>query len=83
MEVVFGSDRVMLKAGDALVLISGGVLKAVDAAGLRIGEPAIASLISRHLSDSADGLVARLRRLLEHEQQVAVDMTVLVVKRRS
>ena len=38
---------------------------------------------SKHLRESAQGLVTRLRRLLEHEQQIAEDMTILVVKRRS
>jgi len=64
------------------VMISSGVRAAVDGAGLRIGEAAIASLIAKHLRESADALVARIRRLLDHDQQVMGDMTVLIVKRR-
>jgi serine phosphatase RsbU (regulator of sigma subunit) len=79
----FSQDQTTLQPGEMLVLISGGVRAAVDEAGLCIGEAAIASLVARHLRDSAAALVTRLRRLLEHDQQVAEDMTVLVVKRRT
>ena len=79
----FQQDSLKLKPGEALVLISGGVRAAVDGAGLRIGEAAIASHVARHLRESADGLVARLRRLLDHDAQAQNDLTVLVVKRRS
>jgi sigma-B regulation protein RsbU (phosphoserine phosphatase) len=81
IDAVFDLDHLTLQPGEALVLISSGVRAAVDGAGLRFGEAAIASLIAKHLRDSAQGLVTRLRRLLEHGQQVAEDMTVLVVKR--
>jgi phosphoserine phosphatase RsbU/P len=82
-ETAFQQDALKLRPGEALVLISGGVRAAVDGAGLRIGEAAIASHVARHLRESADGLVARLRRLLDHEAQAETDLTVLVVKRRS
>jgi hypothetical protein len=62
--------------------MSAGVCGAVDAAGLRIGEPAIASLVGKHLRDSAEALATRIRGLFEHGGQNSVDMTVLVVKRR-
>jgi sigma-B regulation protein RsbU (phosphoserine phosphatase) len=83
LDAAFQHDRVTLKPGEVLVLISGGVRAAVDGAGLRIGEAAIASHVARHLRESADGLVARVRRLLDHDQQASEDMTVIVVKRRS
>jgi serine phosphatase RsbU (regulator of sigma subunit) len=81
-EGAFQQDCIGLQPGEALVMISSGVRAAVDGAGLRIGEAAIASLIAKHLRESADGLVARIRRLLDHDQQVMGDMTVLIVKRR-
>src|SRR5439155_15287016 len=82
-EANFQQDCLHLKPGEALIMISGGVRAAVDGAGLRIGEAAIASHIARHLRESADGLVARLRRLLAHDGQAENDLTVLIVKRRS
>ena len=82
-DAIFEQDQLALQPGEVLVLVSSGVRAAVDEAGLRFGEPALASLIAKHLRDSAGGLVTRLRRLLEHSEQVAEDMTVLVVKRRS
>jgi serine phosphatase RsbU (regulator of sigma subunit) len=82
-EAEFQQDCLSLKPGEALIMISGGVRTAIDGAGLRIGEAAIASHVARHLCESADGLVARLRRLLDHDAQAANDLTVLVVKRRS
>jgi len=82
-DAAFQQDCLVLKPGEALVMISGGVRAAVDGAGLRIGEAAIASHVARHLRESADGLVARLRRLLDQDGQAGNDLTVLVVKRRS
>jgi len=82
-DAVFQADCLNLKAGEALIMISGGVRAAVDGAGLRIGEAAIASHVARHLRESADGLVARIRRLLDHDGQTENDLTVVVVKRRS
>ncbi|HMC12276.1 MAG TPA: SpoIIE family protein phosphatase, partial [Pirellulaceae bacterium] len=81
-EAGFDHDRLTLQPGQALVLLSSGVRSAVDAAGLRIGEASLASLIANHLRDSANGLVARLRRLIEQGEPLAADMTLLVVKRR-
>lgn len=82
-EASYCEDAVTLQPGEVLVLISSGVRQAVDGAGLRIGEAAIGSLIAQHLCDSAESLITRVRRLLEHGQQIDEDMTVLVVKRRS
>lgn len=80
-EFEYEEDRTKLARGEVLVLVSSGVLQAVDQAGLRIGEAALTSLITRHLADSADGLAARIRGLVHHNGQIAADMTVLVVKR--
>ena len=76
------SDRGRLAAGDFLILLSGGVRRAIDLAGLRIGEASIASLVGQHPRDSASGLLARLRRLLEQHDNPADDMSLLVLKRR-
>jgi phosphoserine phosphatase RsbU/P len=80
-EAKFDQDEFILQPGEALVLISGGIRSAVDGAGLRIGEASLSSLVARHLHDSAEGLVTRLRRLLEQSEPLADDMTILVVKR--
>jgi phosphoserine phosphatase RsbU/P len=81
-EARFPATRCELAPGCVLLLLSSGTRAAIDAAGLRIGEEAFASLVARHPRDSADGLVARLRRLLDHPGQLHDDLTVLVVKRR-
>jgi serine phosphatase RsbU (regulator of sigma subunit) len=82
-EIGSNQDRVVLQPGESLILISGGVRKAVDAAGLRIGEAPLASLVAKHLSNSADGLVARVRKLLESHEPQSHDLTVVVLKRRA
>jgi serine phosphatase RsbU (regulator of sigma subunit) len=81
-ETSFLRDQSRLAAGDFLILVSGGVRRAIDAAGLRIGEAAIASLAGRHLRDTSAGVVARLRRLLEQHDELADDLSLLVLKRR-
>jgi phosphoserine phosphatase RsbU/P len=78
----YASDPLRLAAGEVLLLVSGGVRRAIDSAGLRIGEASIASLVARHLCCSAKDLVARLQKLLDHDAQAAEDLTVLVVKRK-
>jgi serine phosphatase RsbU (regulator of sigma subunit) len=70
-----------LAPGEVLLLISAGVRSALDAAGLRIGENAIASLVSKHLRDSADDLSARLRKLLDIGEPPC-DLTLVLLKRR-
>jgi phosphoserine phosphatase RsbU/P len=80
-ECRFSRMQSELMPGSVLLLISSGTRAAIDAAGLRIGEAALASLVSRHPRDSAAGLLGRLRRLLDHEGQLHDDLTVLVVKR--
>jgi sigma-B regulation protein RsbU (phosphoserine phosphatase) len=71
-----------LEPDDFLLLVSTGVRSAVDEAGLHIGEAAIASLVERHRRESASGMVAHVRRLLDRTGGPLVDdMTVLVVKR--
>jgi phosphoserine phosphatase RsbU/P len=78
----FLCDPSQLQPGEALVLLSGGVRRALDLAGLRIGEAALGAVVGRHLRDSAGGILARLRRLLDHGEQLPEDLTVLVLKRR-
>ena len=48
---------------------------------IRLPGRAKSSDVAKHERDSADGLVARIRRLLDHRDQVAEDMTVVVIKR--
>lgn len=72
-----------LHPGEFLILLSEGALNAIDEGGLRIGELAIGSLASKNLRESADGLLAKIRRLIDRGQSSqSEDMTVLVVKRR-
>jgi serine phosphatase RsbU (regulator of sigma subunit) len=81
-EARFRPQKLVLAPGEALVLISSGVRSAADAAGLRIGEAALGSLLARHLPESAEALKDRLRRLLDQNECPADDLTVLVLKRR-
>jgi phosphoserine phosphatase RsbU/P len=79
----FESQTRHLHPGDFLIVLSEGVQNAVDEGGLRIGELSIASLVSKNLRDSADGILAKIRRLIDRGQDgQQEDMTVLVVKRR-
>jgi len=55
--------------------------KSVPRNGPRIGENALASLVSKHLRDSADVLATRLRKLLDGGEP-ASDLTLVVLKRR-
>jgi serine phosphatase RsbU (regulator of sigma subunit) len=80
-EAAFYHERCLIRPEETLVLVSSGILAALDSAGLRIGEAAIASLISRHFGDSATRLVARLKQLL-NQAAPADDLTVLILKRR-
>jgi serine phosphatase RsbU (regulator of sigma subunit) len=79
-DLAYTQEQLKLRPGEALVLITSGVKCAVDAAGLRIGEAALGSLIANHLRDSATELIIHLRKLLE-QSEVSSDMTILVVKR--
>lgn len=80
-EFAYHVDPLQLSSGEVMLLLTGGVSRAIDSAGLRIGEVAIASLIARHLSNSPKQHLARLQKLLIHDAQAAEDMTILVVKR--
>ncbi len=80
-DLAYSQEPLKLRTGEALVLISSGVKSAVDAAGLRIGEAALASLVANHVRDSASALIVHLRKLLE-QSEFSADMTLLVVKRR-
>jgi phosphoserine phosphatase RsbU/P len=80
-DLAYSQEQLKLNPGEAMVLISSGVKGAVDAAGLRVGEAALASLVANHLRDSAADLLVHLRKLLE-QSEISSDMTVLVVKRR-
>ncbi|MGI8979536.1 MAG: PP2C family protein-serine/threonine phosphatase [Pirellulaceae bacterium] len=72
-----------LHPGEFLIILSEGAQNAVDEGGLRIGELAIASMVSKNLRDSADGILAKIRRLIDRGQASQTeDMTVLVLKRR-
>ena len=79
----FEREHRQLQTGDFLIMLSEGAQSAVDEGGLRIGELAIASLVSKNLRDSADGILAKIRRLIDRGTAAqAEDMTLLVLKRR-
>jgi len=80
-ELLFEKADFLLAPGEILLLLSAGIRSALDAAGLRIGENAISSLVGKHLRDSADDLVGRLRKLLDRSEP-ASDLTLVLVKRR-
>ena len=80
-EVALEKLAATLAAGDILLLFSAGVRSARDAAGLRIGENAIASLVAKHFRDSASDLALRLRKLMDASEP-AGDLSITVVKRR-
>jgi sigma-B regulation protein RsbU (phosphoserine phosphatase) len=80
-ETLFCASEAQLLPGDVLLLVSGGVRAARDGAGLLIGENALASLVARHLRDSAERLAARLRKLLDSGEPAA-DLSLLILKRR-
>ena len=84
-DVRYQSGQRFLAPGDVLVVLSDGARSAVDEAGLRIGESAIASLVYKHQEESAQQLLTRIRRLLDRNPsgQPAQDLTVLVTKRRA
>jgi serine phosphatase RsbU (regulator of sigma subunit) len=82
-DAAFPASKRVLAPGSILAIISSGVRSALDPAGLRIGEAAIASLLSRHFRDSAASLASRLRRLVDHNGHPADDLTVLILKRHS
>jgi phosphoserine phosphatase RsbU/P len=77
-------QRHTLMPGDFLVTLSPGVRSAVDEAGLRIGEAAIAATVQRHRRDTASEMLARLKRLLSRGGHDAPgdDLTLLILKRR-
>lgn len=83
-ELSYGSTQQLLLPGDFLILLSEGARQAVDEAGLRVGESAIAALVAKHRRNSAENLLAELRRLLDSGTgSQREDMTLLVIKRRN
>jgi serine phosphatase RsbU (regulator of sigma subunit) len=78
----FRRVKTALVTGQILVLLSAGALTALDPAGLRIGESAVASLVAKNPRDSAVDLAKRLRKLLDSGTTTKDDLTVLILKRR-
>jgi len=76
-------QRHHLSAGDFLIALTSGVRMAVDEAGLRIGEASIAAMVQRHRRDTASGMLARLKQLLQRSGTgpIGEDRTLMVVKR--
>lgn len=79
----FRSESLVLAPGEALLLFSSGIRSATDPAGKRIGPSKAASLAARHLHEPADQIVTRLQQLLDRAEELAEDLTVLVLKRRT
>lgn len=71
---------VNLKPGESLVLLTEGVRAALDPAGLRIGEAAIANFLRSHYRAPAANLVQGLRELVQQGRGVTRDMTIAAVK---
>jgi len=82
-ETRFSSLERELKPGDSLILLSEGARNAAERGGLGMSELASAALSGKHHHDNAEGMLAKVRRLIDRGPAVHTeDMTVLVVKRR-
>jgi GAF domain-containing protein len=79
----YAENALGLRPGEVLLLLNSGVRAAVDPVGLRITEAALGSFLTRYLRHSAEELLRKLRQFLEHPQQIAKDMSVVIVKRRA
>jgi hypothetical protein len=63
------------------VLLSSGASSAIDPAGRRISNAALAKLVRSHADQSADEIATHLRRVLDCHESPADDLTVLVLRR--
>jgi serine phosphatase RsbU (regulator of sigma subunit) len=82
-DLQYGCESLSLKRGGTLLLVSDGACAALDPDRLRAAEATMAQLVTENVGDSADVLVAELRRLLnEADAGQADDTTVLVLKRQ-
>ncbi len=82
IEPVFAEpENVALQPGDLIVFASSGILDALDSSRTRFGHAGIANILSRHPSDSAAEIVARIRKAVKlHAAGLADDRTLLVLR---
>ncbi len=75
-------DKVVLHPGDALVLVTDGVLEARDAEGREFGFDRLRDLLATCAGRSAEGIARRIERsVLDHREDRADDDLAIVVLR--
>ena len=82
-EVEYKTDTVALQPGDTLLLYTDGVSEATNTAGEEFGRERLADLVKRGSSQTAQEIIASVRRGLEDFSQGQVpgdDMTILAGK---
>ena len=79
----YGRQTRALTTGDALVLLSDGLPELVDGRGDGGGYEAVAATIQQHARGSAQELLDALLDLIEPDDTLFDDVTIVVVKRRS
>lgn len=82
-EIEYKTDTVALQPGDTLLLYTDGVSEATNAAGEEFGKERLADLVKRGSSQTAQAIIADVRRSLEDFSQGQVpgdDMTILAGK---
>lgn len=80
--VELADDKVVLQPGDALVLVTDGVLEARDADGAEFGYPRLEALLATCGGRSAEGIARRIERsVLDYREDRADDDLAIVVLR--
>jgi serine phosphatase RsbU (regulator of sigma subunit) len=80
--VDLSDQRVVLRPGDALVLVTDGVLEARDDDGNEFGEKRLEALLATCTGRSAEGIARRIERsVLDHRGERADDDLAIVVVR--
>jgi serine phosphatase RsbU (regulator of sigma subunit) len=80
--VELSDQSVMLRPGDALVLVTDGVLEARDDDGTQFGTERLAALLATCAGRSAAGIARRIERsVLDHRGERADDDIAIVVLR--
>ena len=83
-DVDYESCELLFEPGGALLVVSEGLLAALEERGRRFGDSAMLEALLPHLGASADEIVARLRDQLEAYSALGrYDRTILIAKRRA
>lgn len=82
----YESHRIVIEAGDTLVLYSDGITEAENPAGLAFEEPGLEGVVAAHRSEGPEALGRAVLAAVERhaaDARLADDLTVLVLKRTS